>query len=35
MIIYYHSKSGYVIERRKHKTHEIDEIKTNHYLMAK
>ena len=26
MIIYYHSKSGYVIERRKHKTHEIDEI---------
>jgi len=26
MIIYYHSKSGYVIERRKHKTHEINEI---------
>ena len=26
MIIYYHSKSGYVIERRKHKSHEISEI---------
>ena len=26
MIIYYHSKSGYVIERRKHKSHEINEI---------
>jgi len=26
MIIYYHSKSGYVIERRKHKNHEINEI---------
>ncbi len=26
MIIYYHSKSGYVVERRKHKNHEIDEI---------
>jgi hypothetical protein len=26
MIIYYHSKSGYVIERRKHKSHEIHEI---------
>ena len=30
MIIYYHSKSGYVIERRKHKSHEINEI--NQYL---
>ena len=26
MIIYYHSKSGYVVERRKHKSHEISEI---------
>jgi len=26
MIIYYHSKSGYVIERRKHNSHEISEI---------
>lgn len=26
MIIYYHSESGYVVERRKHKNHEINEI---------
>jgi hypothetical protein len=26
MIIYYHSQSGYIIERRKHKSHEISEI---------
>ena len=32
MIIYYHSKSGYVIERRKHKSHEISEI--NQSLMT-
>ncbi len=32
MIIYYHSKSGYVVERRKHKSHEIQEI--NQSLMT-
>lgn len=32
MIIYYHSKSGYVVERRKHKSHEIQEI--NQSLIA-
>lgn len=32
MIIYYHSESGYVIERRKHNNHEIKEI--NQSLMT-
>jgi len=27
MVIFYHSKTGYVVERRRHKTHELDEIK--------
>ncbi len=32
MIIYYHSKSGYVIERRKHKSHEINEINQSLFM---
>ena len=27
MVIFYHSKTGYVMERRKHKTYELNEIK--------
>ena len=27
MIIYYHSKTGYVVERRKHKPFEVNEVK--------
>lgn len=27
MVIFYHSKTGYVVERRKHTSYEIDEIK--------
>ncbi|MDR4511988.1 MAG: hypothetical protein MRJ93_09835 [Nitrososphaeraceae archaeon] len=27
MVIFYHSKTGYVVERRKHKSYELDEIK--------
>ena len=26
MVIFYHSKSGYVVERRRHKSHEIQDI---------
>jgi len=32
MIIYYHSKSGYVIERRRHKSHEISEINQSLFM---
>jgi len=28
MVIFYHSKTGYVVERRKHKSYELDEIKS-------
>ncbi|MGB9169925.1 MAG: hypothetical protein WCB31_13490 [Nitrososphaeraceae archaeon] len=27
MVIFYHSKTGYVVERRRHKSYELDEIK--------